>query len=216
MTIPTMRYDYNSYGDSVLMKAAQFSDCFYVSTLMSAPRFQKAAIDEIDRHRRIDEWISSYQNIYSITALDCKQKLMRASILPLNIMDFMQYTREGTFDPLKVKAFEALVELGLLRNEFILELFLGTMASDPSPWVRNQMLVIVGKGLAAIAFGEGMDPKPIKQEDDTGLIIEQEGNTEERQKMEERTGSITGAISALKVEIGENEHWKKSLWSAIT
>jgi transcription initiation factor TFIID subunit 2 len=179
-------------------------------------RFQKNAIDEIDRYRRIDEWISSYQNIYSITALDCMQKLIKANIQPLNIMDFMQYTREDTFDPLKVKAFEALVELGLLRHESILKLFLGTMASDPSPWVRNQMFTIFGKGLAAIAFGEGKTPKPSKQEVDTGLIIEQEGNTEERQKTEERTGSIAGAMDALKAEIGQNEHWKKTLWGAVT
>jgi transcription initiation factor TFIID subunit 2 len=81
----------------------QFSDCYYVSTLMrclaeslvtsAAPqqtfamhpddeddlmqeaiedeKFQKEAINELERYRRIDEWISSYQNIYSVTALEC-------------------------------------------------------------------------------------------------------------------------------------------------
>ena len=28
-------------------------------------RFNQAAVEEIERYRRMDEWISSYQNIYS-------------------------------------------------------------------------------------------------------------------------------------------------------
>ena len=45
--------------------------------------FENVAIAQIERHRRIDEWDSSYQNVYSITALECLQKLTKAGISKL-------------------------------------------------------------------------------------------------------------------------------------
>ena len=44
--------------------------------------FKKEAVNELERYRRIDEWIASYQNVYSVTAMSCMQKLQQVGIIP--------------------------------------------------------------------------------------------------------------------------------------
>lgn len=176
--------------------------------------FHRACIDEIERYRRMDEWISSYQNVYSITALDCKRRLAQAKIVESKITDFLQYTRQGTFDSLRLAAFDDLVELGFLKNEALLQWFLFVLGYDPSPYVRERMQRIFGKGLAMIAIGEDISKDPAPQQN--GLIIEQESSTEARQADLARKQSVAGALMALKQEVGPNETLKKALWEAVT
>ncbi|KAI9811346.1 MAG: hypothetical protein M1827_005506 [Pycnora praestabilis] len=219
----------------------EYSDCHYIATLMKAlaesllskndqggynfefdedeeddSRFEQSAIDEIERYRRMDEWILSYQNIYSITALKCKQRLSKARIISTNMADFLQYSRDGNYDPLRLQAFDSLIELGLLRHDSTLQYFLFVLRSDPSPYVRENMLRLFGKGLALIAFGEGKTQAAVQQQE--GLIIEQDSSTavESRQAGLARTQTVPGALTALKDELGENPILKIALWKAIT
>lgn len=177
-------------------------------------RFHNLCIGEIERYRRMDEWIPSYQNLYSITALDCKQRLARGKVVPIRVTDFLQYTRQGTFDPLRLAAFTNMVELGLLKNDAVLEWFLSVRGSDPSPFVRQRMQHLFGKGLAMIAIGEGTSKDVPPQQ--SGLIIEQESSTESRQVDLARKQSVSGALTALKQEIGSNAVLKRALWEAVT
>jgi len=177
-------------------------------------RFYRACIDEIERYRRMDEWISSYQNLYSITALDCKRRLAQAKVIETRISDFLQYTRHGTYDSLRLAACSNLVELGLLKNDAILQWVLFILGSDPSPYVRERMQRIFGKGLAMIAIGEGTSKDVVPQQN--GLIIEQESSTESRQADLARKQSVNGALKALKQDVGSNEALKKALWEAVT
>ncbi len=176
--------------------------------------FHKACIDEIERYRRMDEWISSYHNIYSTTALDCKRQLVQGKVIQLEVTDFLQYTRHGTFDPLRLAAFSNMVELGLLKNDAILGWFLCVLGSDLSPFVRDRMLRLFGKGLAMIAIGESTPKDVVPQQN--GLIIEQESSTEARQADLARKQSVNGALSALKQELGSNAVLKKALWEVVT
>ena len=177
-------------------------------------KFHKACLDEIDRYRRLDEWIPSYQNILSMTALDCKLQLFKARATRLNPVDFLQYTRDGTSDILRLKAFNSLLDLGMFKNDTFLRWFLFNLGTDPSPYIREHMLRLLGKTLGAIAIGETPDLAASAAQPD-GLIIEQESSTEARQADLARKQTIAGALNALKDEINKNKVLKEGLWAAI-
>jgi transcription initiation factor TFIID subunit 2 len=215
----------------------QFSDVFYISTLLSGlaesltekgaqpqldgfdddeeevDTFKKDAIHEIERYRRTDEWISSYHNVYSVTALDCLLKLARNKIHQPRLVDFLQYTRPGMADPLRIKAMSCLVDLGMLNKDVLIQYFLYCLSTDPSPYMREKTCQIFWKGLGRIAIGEktsGTGHQAVN-----GLIIEQEGSTEGRQADFARRRTIPGALAALKAEVGNNEVLKRELWRAV-
>ncbi|KAJ9319411.1 hypothetical protein DTO271D3_180 [Paecilomyces variotii] len=176
-------------------------------------QIEKDSIAEIDRYRRMDEWSSSFQNIYSRTALKCQLKFMQAKLIELDVMQFLQYTRAGTYDRLRLDAFECLLDLDVFRSPELLRWLIYTMSADPSPWLRWQLHHLFGRALAPVAFGEGQQNDTHPQQGD-GLIIEQESSTEVRQADLARRQTITGAIDALKQEISANITLKESLWAA--
>ncbi|KAH0539098.1 hypothetical protein FGG08_004336 [Glutinoglossum americanum] len=217
-----------------------YSDCHYIATLMLAlseslitsghkdlynftfdedereeSQFQKEAIEEIERYQQLDEWIHSHHNIYSITALDCKRRLQQGKVIQTNVVDFMRYTREGTFSLLRLNAFSNLVELGMLRVDSILQYFLYVLHTDPSPFIRLSLLRLFSKGLGSIAIGEGLAKTSEKQHD--GLIIVQEGGATDSRKQEiARTQTTSGALQALRKELNRNQALQRALWSAVT
>ena len=114
----------------------------------------EAALAEIERYRRMDEWTSSYQNVWTTAALEAKRKLMRTGVIPVDALEFVRYLQDGTIDTVQLKAFEALIDLGLMLQPAILKLLLATMTTHSSPYMRDQLFKLFCKGLAAIAFGE--------------------------------------------------------------
>lgn len=175
--------------------------------------FQRKAINEIERYKHIDEWIASFQNVYSITALRCLVKLSNARLVTLKLTDFLLYTRTGNADELRLTAFECLLEMTTLKNEVILRYFLHCLSTDPSPYMRDRIWRIFGKGLGRVAIGEKMADETAQAVN--GLIVEQEGSTELRQAELARTKTIPGALAALKQELGGSKVLKEALWSAV-
>lgn len=212
----------NALAESVSSKPAPPTDVFEID--MDAEEdeeddlhFHNACLDEIDRYRRIDEWIPSYHNVLSITALACKQKLIAAGAMPFRPVEFLQYTRDGTSDNLRLTAFRELIDLGLMKNDLILRWFLSTLGMDPSPSVRDGMLHFLHRALGAIAIGENSSPEMLAaaaQQD--SLIIEQESSTDARRDDLARKQTVEGALKALKAETGGNEALKTGLWEVIT
>lgn len=220
----------------------QYSDNYYVATLMESlchamlgkperpsevddfdmervleaqaeEQLEKDAIAEIDRYRRMDEWSSSFQNIYSRAALRCQVRLMEAKILSLDIMQFLPYTRAGTYDLLRLDAFECLIELDIFQYPELLRWFIFTMSNDSSALIRCRLHNLFGKALAPVAFGrETKEEAPASNTDN--LIIEQESSTEVRQADLARRQTVTGALNALKKEISGDQLLKESLWAA--
>ncbi len=172
-----------------------------------------SCLDEIDRYRRIDEWIPSYHNLLSRTALNCKQRLITAGITDFQPVDFLQYTRDGMFELLRVNAFSNLMDLGAFKIDTILRWFLFVLGTDPSPYIRNHLLHVFGSALGGLAIGETSDPSIAAQQD--GLIIEQESSTEARRADLARKQTVVGALAALKAEIGNNSVLQQGLWTAI-
>ena len=178
--------------------------------------FQSACIEEIDRYRRIDEWIPSYHNILSTTALDCKRILAKAGVLKPSPAEFLEYTPEETSDHLRLNAFENLMGLGFANHDAILRWFLFVLGNDPSPFVRDNMLRILGKTLGSIAIGEHLEAAKAQAAQHDGLVIEQEASTEARQLDIARKQTVEGALNALKDEMSSNLVLKTEIWNAIT
>lgn len=175
-------------------------------------QLEKDVLAEIDRYRRMDEWSSSFQNVYSRAALRCQMQLMQANMLDLDVMQFLPYTRPGTYNLLRLDAFDCLIELGIFNTPELLRWFIFTMASDTSSWLRRRLHSFFGKALGPVAFGHAQ-----KQEASTladGLIIEQESSTAVRQADLARRQTVTGALEALKRELSGNPVLKESLWAA--
>lgn len=177
--------------------------------------FHNECLDMIDRYRRMDELVPSYHNILSTTALNSKFQLIKAGATPLNTVDFLQYTSDGTCDILRVNAFTNMMELGMIKNNIILRWFLCVLSTDPSPYIRENMLQIFGKALGFIAIGETSPAVSAEVAQPDGLIIEQDASTEARKADLARKQTVAGALSALKAEVGNNEVLKEKLWGAI-
>ena len=184
--------------------------------------FHRDCLEEIDRYRRMDEWIPSYNNILSITVLDCKRRLVKAGAAEFGLVDFLQYTRDGTSDDLRLGAFESMMDLDLVRNDKIFEWFLMVLGTDPSPFLREHMRRLFGKLLAALAIGEISVSTANQAAEEDGLTIEHDGltiedtSTDIRKKSIDRKKTVPGALEALKEEIGGNTVLRKGMWAAIS
>lgn len=178
--------------------------------------FHNECLGMIDRYRRMDELVPSYRNILSTTALNSKMQLIKAGATPLNTVDFLQYTSDGTYDILRLNAFTNMMELGMIKNNAILGWFLCVLSTDPSPYIRENMLHIFGKALGFIAIGEASPAISTEIAPLDGLIIEQDASTEARKADLARKQTVAGASKALKLEMGNNEVLKEELWSAIS
>ncbi|KAJ5802144.1 uncharacterized protein N7503_004594 [Penicillium pulvis] len=174
-------------------------------------QIEKDSVAEFDRYRRMDEWSGSYQNLYARSALQCQMQMMQAKIQETDLMRFVPYTRAGTFDLLRVQAFDCLVELDISQIPDLLRWLIFTMTSDSSAYVRHHCQRLFGRALAMIAFGRA--PQPENTQND-GLIIEQESSTEVRQADLARRQTVPGAIEALKRELYHDASLKEYLWAA--
>jgi transcription initiation factor TFIID subunit 2 len=226
---------FNDNGDN------EYSDFFYVANLMNAladsaiplkkddgelsfafnpedaeelRRFQQKAVDEIDRYRRMDEWIDSYQNIYATTALGCAQRLMKASVMPRNLKKFLIYARDGNSDVVRIKAFEGATDIGFFQQDSFMKYLLCVLSTDPSPFVRDRLFQVLCEGLAGAAFGEYVEEEPAPAPDDM-LIVDDEADMQKKQAKIKRTGTIDGALAALKTDLQNNEALKEWIWRAI-
>ncbi|KAK1755322.1 hypothetical protein QBC47DRAFT_214207 [Echria macrotheca] len=182
-------------------------------------RFIEKTIEEIDKYRRMDEWTGSYQNIWTTTALHCKMRLMKERVIPISALEFVKYVLDGTLDLVRIKAFECLVELGLLSKGPILKLLLASMSTDSSPFVRDRLFKIFCRGIAAIALGEIKASQPAESEavaDESGLVVEQGDAEIQQRKLDAvRKEDITHALVALKEELKGNTELPIAVWKAV-
>lgn len=230
--VERLKYNDNSLND--------YSDCYYLATLMNGLAeslivkdtqhleanggpvdldidyaARSEAINEIERYRRIDEWISSYQNIFSRTALDCLRKLALADVVQPKLADILQYTRRANSDLLRAKAFDCLSDLKALRYDAMIKYILHSYATEPSPFVRRHIWKAFAKGLAHLAMGEE-NTSTTETIDEGGLVVEQDISAEVRQAEYLRRHTLDGAFAALKKEVGTKAVLQSALWSAVS
>jgi transcription initiation factor TFIID subunit 2 len=208
-------------------------------------KFIDRVLDQIDSYRRQDEWELSYQNIYTITALDCKKRLMKERVIPVAPIEFMQYLQDGNIDLVRIKAFECLVEIGMLLRPVPARFMLATMSTDNSAFVRDRLFKLFCDGIAAIALAENKaaakaapEPAPVPAssakdaldedadadneadndgDNNGGLTIEGGDTiTEARKEKLARKEDINAALKGLREDLKGNEELKIAMWRAIT
>ncbi len=178
-------------------------------------RFTMKAVDEIDRHRRVDEWTPSFQNVRTMAGLDCKRRLLQAKVVQLGEGVMLRATRPGNYDTLRLKGFEGLIEIGKLQDNTVVDYVLQTMSHDSSPYVRDGLRRLMMRGLGAIAMGMANRQSDENENDERALVIETEASTQERHSDLTRRQTVAGALTALKEELGGYEPLKEALWDAV-
>lgn len=180
--------------------------------------FETEAINEIERYRRIDEWITTYHNVYSITALDCLQRLTRSGLVKDKTKEVLQYTRPGNADLVRLQAFKCLVGTRLTKKMSVMRHLLHSTVNDASPFFRDRLAKVFGEALGHIALGDKEEEKIIQAPPPPtdGLVLEQEASTEARHLEVVRKSTPDGALLALKLALGNEDVFKQALWYAAT
>ncbi|KAH7399644.1 hypothetical protein BKA66DRAFT_452272 [Pyrenochaeta sp. MPI-SDFR-AT-0127] len=176
--------------------------------------FTDKAIGELTRHQRLDEWIPTYQNIYTTTALSCAMKLTMNGVSPFRPSEFLQYAQLGNADNVRLKAWECLVRLGLFRKDSIIKFLIHEIRSDPSPYFRTRLLRIFGIAVGQIATGDVYEPKKAIESSADSLIVENEIGSLDRASAIARQ-SLYGAIRGLKTDVQGNLTLKVALEEAL-
>ncbi|KAI1064804.1 hypothetical protein LB507_000822 [Fusarium sp. FIESC RH6] len=227
-----------------------FSDHFYIATLVEAlatslipskqddwfamqnkipnpeeKQFLDKAIEQIERVLRRDEWTNSYQNVWTIAGLSAKQRLMKAEVIPKKYSDFGQYLLDGTRDLIRIKAFEALIDLGAMLDPTVFSFLTYSLITDRSPYVRNKLIEASAAGLAAIAFGEHTkvtknEPPPEDEDGDLLLVQDSAQEIEARKEMFARKENLDAALKALRREMeetygGDERHYSIAMRKAL-
>ncbi|KAK6430619.1 Transcription initiation factor TFIID subunit 2 [Oleoguttula sp. CCFEE 5521] len=179
--------------------------------------FEQEAFAEIERYRRIDEWISSYQNIYSTTAIECLQMLTKAGIVKDKVKELLSYTRAENAENVRIAAFECLTEIGTTRKMTMMAYLLRSLEESHSPAFRARLLACFGVALGHIAIGDDDDETDgVNGAADGGLIVEQAMSSEARHLALTRKLSPDGALKALKLALQGELVFADALWSAAT
>lgn len=186
-------------------------------------KFIVKTLELIEKYRRQDEWVNSYQNIWTTTALNCTMRLMKARVIPVRPKEFVTYLLDENLDVVRIKAYECLVELGQLTRPSILKMFIMHWSTDRSPFVRDKLFKILCRGMAAIALGENQISQavvPAAEIDDSGLVVEQGDAEIQQRKLDAvRKEDITHALKALKEELKGNTDFhtqlQMALWKAV-
>lgn len=158
--------DLLKYNDNI---GNEFSDCYYVATLISAlgdaliplndeaqdsPKGEEvnnAAKHEIERFRTLDLVIPSYHNIITVTCLRTMTKLMLKRVLPVDMQKLLGYTRYGNYLEIRLTAFDSLFILcGLsdpVLNQYLLHVIKEDQCVYVSHYVARAMLMWLGLGM---------------------------------------------------------------------
>ena len=179
--------------------------------------FEKMAVNEIERYRRIDEWILTYQNIYSTTAIECLQKLTKAGVVKDKTKELLQYTRPSTAENVRLEAFSCLNEIGMTRRMPMMRHLLHSAVDDRSPYFRDALRRCFGEALGHIALGDHEVEKPeVASLATDGLVVEQEVSNETRRIESTRKTTPEGAVAALKNILRADSTFQQALWYAAT
>ncbi|KAI1209173.1 uncharacterized protein F4807DRAFT_427433 [Annulohypoxylon truncatum] len=180
--------------------------------------FRDLVLEEIDRFRRMDEHSPSFENCFTIAALDAYCRLMKAEVIKKNPARFIEYLQDRTYDVVRIKACESLVEIGMLANKSFLRMFLLLASTDPSPFVRERIFKALCRGLASMAIGEGeqVEEKAPTQPAEDGLIVEQDDAVMEANKIAKaRKEDLSAALTALKAKTTDDEDLQEAIWKAM-
>ncbi|KAL6704774.1 Transcription initiation factor TFIID subunit 2 [Coniothyrium glycines] len=166
--------------------------------------FTEKAIGELTRHQRLDEWIPTYQNVYTTTALECGMKLAMSGVTPFRPTEFLQYAQLGNADNVRLKAWYCLIRLGMVRKDSVLRFLVHEIRSDPSPYFRKQLMRFFGLAFGQMATGDVWQPETSTDSSADMLVVQTDPNSTERATAIARQ-NLNGALRALKNDLQSNQ-----------
>lgn len=178
---------------------------------------QKAVVNIVDRYGRVDEWIPSFHNIYTVTYLECMKVLSQRMIIQRKYTNFLQCARAHNSDYVRLKAFDCLVDMDGLKNDSILRYMLYTFQTDTSPYVRDGLFSIFFKGIGRLALGLSMADHQSTRiaNPDSGLVIERLDTRETNSLTSLRNNSLEALLATLDKEITDNQLLKTALGEVL-
>ncbi|KAK4514480.1 erg10, acetyl-CoA C-acetyltransferase [Mucor velutinosus] len=228
--------DLLKYNDNI---GNEFSDCYYVATLVSSlgdsliPASDKpnaiemddfegeqvtaAAKAEIERFRTLDYVIPTYHNIITVTCLRTMTKLMLKNLLPVNIPLFMQYTRYGNYLEVRLAAIDSLFILCGLSDHTLNHYLLDVVKEDPcvyvSHYVARAMLAWLG-----LAMRESSDTPVV-----TNRFVEEFAEEEGRVVIDDERGPVEktpqqqfqASIESLRKRFENDTVLQENLWNLL-
>ncbi|ODQ63216.1 hypothetical protein NADFUDRAFT_53489 [Nadsonia fulvescens var. elongata DSM 6958] len=182
-------------------------------------QFITKALSEIERYQRLDGWIPSYHNMVTIASLRGKEALVRAAHFTPKFEELIQYTRSVNNSDVRLCAFQIMLNLGALKNKYLLHYMFTTAALDPSPYIRYGLIESFSRALGVVAlhgdFKQNADDSA--RFGQSSMMIVEEGSSNPinaRRELIARS-SISGALKLLKQNLGTDNNIKKEIWDAI-
>jgi transcription initiation factor TFIID subunit 2 len=179
-------------------------------------RLKREALGEIERMRRIDEWIPSYRNVHTRAALRGLVDLMQLRIIPKRTTSFLPYTRPGNHDEVRLEAFDHLINLGMMANDSFISYIFSSLSNEPSAYFRDRLWRRIHRGLASIALGETkMERRKNGDHEMDGFTIDTgETMIASRNEAMERS-TVEGALNWLKDQLMDNKVLEGAIMDAL-
>ncbi|KAI8335273.1 hypothetical protein EDC96DRAFT_469660 [Choanephora cucurbitarum] len=229
--------DLLKYNDNI---GNEFSDCYYVATLISSlgdaliPSSDKpdalqhdsfegqqvtaAAKAEIERFRTLDYVIPTYHNTVTVTCLRTLTKLMLKELMPVNLSMFMQYTRYGNFLEVRLAAFDSLFILCGLSDPTLNHYFLSVIKEDPCVYVCHYVAraMLAWLGLAVRENAGASNAFPVRatedfSEEDGRIIVDDDTSSLSKTPQQEFQASIEN----LRKRFENDTVLQQSLWDLL-
>jgi transcription initiation factor TFIID subunit 2 len=178
--------------------------------------FQKLAVEEIQRLRRIDQWIPSFHNLYTVAALDSQRLFMSNGLITKRWADFLKFTEPGNSDSVRIKAFDCLVDLDAFQDPAVMAYFVYSYSHEPSPCIRASLWNVLSRAFGCMALAVQMsESKPLFEPVD-GLIIDETQAEDSAQAVIARTQTLSGAIANLVAQVGKSDTLQEAITTALT
>ncbi|KAK0529562.1 hypothetical protein OC835_004301 [Tilletia horrida] len=136
------------------------------------------ALNEVERLRELDVFISSFHSVVTISTLDWFSSMMLANMLPVDLQLFLNYTEQNQPTTIRQTAFAALLLLKGLHHKIVTPYIFGVLREDPSRTLRRALARGICESLAVeLACGEFGDATECLPE----MPLIEEGDAEERE-----------------------------------
>lgn len=188
---------------------------FDLAKQASEARLKREALAEIERMRRIDEWIPSYRNVHTRAALRGLVDLMQMKIIPRRTTSFLPYTRPGNHDEVRLEAFDHLLNLGMMTNDAFIQYIFSSLSNEPSAYFRDRMWRRIHRGLASIALGDTKFEEANGEVEMDGLILDSGASMIASRADAMDRSTVDGALKAMRIQLGNNEALEGAIMDAL-
>ena len=150
--------------------------------------------------------------------MHCMQRLMENNVIDRRTTDFLQYSRIGNLDVVRLKAFDCLIRLGMMCNSAFVSYTLSAIENDSSPYFRKEILGLFWQGLGTLVINQTSDTSEngTSIERQGNLIIEQQTTTENKTQDLARARTVPGILEELRKKLGEDDEIKQALRGVLS